>query len=143
MAISEQSYARGNPVYGSGSSAPTRGTVDPTGYVDRSLNAPSQKRSGLAQAALERLQGVGNSDSSIGGGYSAGTSNSQGVLPLGDVKTLSISPTGQMIPDNGIVNPIVPEQSTTQQPQSPLAMAALSRLMAQGGMDGSAPSPTI
>jgi hypothetical protein len=34
------------------------GTVDPTGYIDRSLNNPSQSRSGLAAAAIQRLNGT-------------------------------------------------------------------------------------
>lgn len=55
MAISASSYSVGNRVYRGGSSAPTQGTVDPMGYIDRGLNNPSQSRSGLAQAALRRL----------------------------------------------------------------------------------------
>lgn len=57
MAISASSYSVGNRVYRGGSSAPTQGTVDPMGYIDRGLNNPSQKRSGLAEAALRRLGG--------------------------------------------------------------------------------------
>ena len=49
-------YSVGNRVYKGASSAPTRGTVDPMGYVERSLNNPSQSRSGLAQAALRRMK---------------------------------------------------------------------------------------
>lgn len=54
MAAPVTNYSVGNTIYGSGGSAATMGTVDPTGYIDRSLN--SQSRSGLAQAALSRLQ---------------------------------------------------------------------------------------
>lgn len=53
MAISESSYAVGNRIYRGASSAPTRGTVDPMGYIERSL---MDSRSGLAEAALRRLQ---------------------------------------------------------------------------------------
>lgn len=61
--MSLERYLAGNKVYRHGSSAPTRGTVDPTGYVDRELRKrmipqdPSQARSGLAAAAMQRLQG--------------------------------------------------------------------------------------
>lgn len=48
-----QAYAAGNKVYGSGRSNPTNGTVDPAGYVKRE----SDKRSGLAAAAMRRLEG--------------------------------------------------------------------------------------
>lgn len=50
-------YAAGKKVYRSGSSAPTQGTVNPTGYVERSL-AASTSRSGLASAALRRIQAL-------------------------------------------------------------------------------------
>lgn len=46
-------YAAGQKIYGTGSYAPTVGTVDPSGYVDRGI---SQSRSGLAAAALNKLQ---------------------------------------------------------------------------------------
>lgn len=43
--------ATGSPTYGAGgSNAPTSGTVDPTGYVERS------RRSGLARSILARTQ---------------------------------------------------------------------------------------
>lgn len=84
MAISPSSYAVGNRVYGGGSSAPTMGTVDPVGYVDRSLNAPSDSRSGLASAALRRL----------GGG--AGNEQQSPSVPTGPLPDLNslIDPTG-------------------------------------------------
>lgn len=50
----------GRKVYSSGSYAPTRGTVNPSGYIKResekrgTVNKPSQTRSGLAQQALNR-----------------------------------------------------------------------------------------
>lgn len=58
MAGPVTNYSVGNSVYGGGSPQATQGTVDPSGYIDRSLNT-SQSRSGLAQAAISRLQGQG------------------------------------------------------------------------------------
>jgi hypothetical protein len=57
-------YTVGRRVYNSGSYAPTQGTVNPAGYVERELNKPasgfshmpSQSRSGLAGAALQRIR---------------------------------------------------------------------------------------
>lgn len=49
------SYSVGKRVYNGGTDAPTRGTVDPLGYITRELT--SQSRSGLAQAALAKLRG--------------------------------------------------------------------------------------
>lgn len=53
LPLDEARYAVGNRVYRGGSSAPTRGTVDPMGYVEREL---SNKRSKLAAAALRRTE---------------------------------------------------------------------------------------
>jgi len=59
-------YLMGSPVYRAASNAPTRGTVDPMGYINRSLASPvggdglSDRRSGLAQAALSRLRNSQN-----------------------------------------------------------------------------------
>lgn len=139
MAISPESYGRGQPVYSNGSHAPTSGTVDPTGYIERGLNNPSDSRSGLAQAALSRLQGG-----------SSATAPSPGVLPLGDIKALLITPTGQLIPQSSVEMPPEPPQQQTPDvsgmpsgppqlsspdgsPMSPLAQAALSRVLASGG----------
>lgn len=48
-------YAAGRKTYGGGRSNPTSGTVDPTGYIDRSANnMASQRRSGLASSAISR-----------------------------------------------------------------------------------------
>lgn len=59
--MSMDRYLSGNRVYRHGSHAPTIGTVDPQGYVERELRKrmfdTSQTRSGLAQAALQRLRG--------------------------------------------------------------------------------------
>lgn len=51
-------YAAGKKVYKGATNAPTRGMVNPTGYVNRTLNKPkaSTSRSGLAAAALRRVQ---------------------------------------------------------------------------------------
>lgn len=56
-------YQVGRPIYRASSNAPTRGTVNPMGYIDRNLgmspvgrDGMSDKRSGLAAAALQRLQ---------------------------------------------------------------------------------------
>lgn len=136
MAISPESYGRGQPVYSNGSHAPTSGTVDPSGYIDRSLNNPSDSRSGLAAAALDRLSGTNPT-----------APQSPGVLPLGDVTTLTITPTGQLVPnapqpqqlpESGSMQPAlgVPQGqgSTPQIPTatSPLMQAALSRILATG-----------
>ena len=129
MAISEESYGRGQPVYSNGSYAPTKGTVDPAGYIDRSLNKPSQSRSGLAEAALAKLKS------------SIPQQVTPGILPIGDIKTLTITPTGQLIPDTETQEPQPALSGTdTGQPTpigpgalSPLAQAALSRILASGG----------
>lgn len=52
--MSTSSYSVGNRVYRGGSSAPTVGTVDPMGYIERELNKVADSRSGLAAAALRR-----------------------------------------------------------------------------------------
>lgn len=54
MAISASSYAVGNRLYKGATSAPTRGRVDPTGYIDRELNNVAS-RSGIAASALRRM----------------------------------------------------------------------------------------
>jgi hypothetical protein len=56
MADGWNPYAAGSKIYNGGSSAATSGTVNPMGYIDRSLNQQSStRRSGLAKAALTRL----------------------------------------------------------------------------------------
>ncbi len=53
-------YAAGQKVYNGGSSAATSGAVDPTGYIDRSLNNPGYNKPSytpqVAQAALNNLR---------------------------------------------------------------------------------------
>lgn len=61
-------YAAGNPVYNGGSPNPTSGTLDPSGYVQRGLNTPSNSRSGLAAAALARIRGITPDPNAPGGG---------------------------------------------------------------------------
>lgn len=102
-------YAAGSTVYGNGTTHPTDGTVDPSGYIDRELNKvmqPSQTRSGLAAAALSRINGgqsasysgnPGNSQPGAAGGYSdpSATPSNQPVAAVGDFQINAI---GQLIP---------------------------------------------
>lgn len=81
---SENPYLAGNPVYNGGSSMPTAGTVDPMGYIGRGINQQSQKRSGIAAAALSKLQ--------------QDPSTVAPTAPLGRTIDFTISPTGQLIP---------------------------------------------
>lgn len=97
MTISPSSYAVGARVYRGGSSAPTRGTVDPMGYVDRSLNQPSDSRSGLAAAALRQLQGMG-------GPPTPGAPPATGDTPSLDMTALQ----GVLGPDAGGSVPVIP-----------------------------------
>lgn len=118
---SENSYLGGDPVYRGGSSAPTMGTVDPMGYINRELNKPSQTRSGIAQAALSRLQVPEQQPN-----------QAAPSTPVDPNSTLNfvISPTGQLIPaPTG--NPIDLQQSQPQAPSNPGALqaAALQRLL--------------
>jgi hypothetical protein len=102
------SYLVGNRVYRGASNAPTRGTVDPMGYINRSIASPvggdgmSDKRSGLAQAALMRLQGMQGPQQGSGS-----NSQQQGPPPIHPEATpnapvpglgFTVSPTGQLIP---------------------------------------------
>lgn len=86
MAGPVANYSAGNAVYNGGSPQATQGTVDPTGYIDRSLNNPSQSRSGLAQAAIQRLQaptgalGPGPQEAPPATAASYGAQPSQSVL---------------------------------------------------------------
>lgn len=51
-----QPFATGKKVYSNGTNAPTRGTVNPAGYIKRELtNGP--RRSGIAKAAINRVEG--------------------------------------------------------------------------------------
>lgn len=83
-------YLTGNKVYRGGSSAPTMGTVDPMGYIDREINKrsnmlsdPSQTRSGLAQAALQRLGTLTPSNPDTYGPQPTGTGSELSGAALG------------------------------------------------------------
>jgi hypothetical protein len=56
MAGESNPYAAGSKVYNGGSSAATQGAVDPTGYIDRSLNKPAEYTPGVAAGALSSLR---------------------------------------------------------------------------------------
>lgn len=113
MAGAITNYAAGNNIYGGGSPQATSGVVDPSGYIDRSLNAPSVSRSGLAQAAISRLQSPGAGASASYGGTPLGTnaagvdpasanlqqqagSGPSGSIPVPTVTPLSVTATGQI-----------------------------------------------
>lgn len=108
MAISAASYAVGNPVYRGGSFAPTMGTVDPMGYVERSLNQPSDARSGLAEAALRRMSSMGaNTPVGLGGPTpSAAKGNSNPDMPALNLSALS-NVMGQPAPPDFPIIPTV------------------------------------
>jgi hypothetical protein len=99
-------YLMGNPVYRGASNAPTRGTVDPMGYINRSLASPvggdgmSDKRSGLAQAALMRLQGMQAPNGGGGGNSQQPPPPHPETVPNAPLPNLgfTVSPTGQLIP---------------------------------------------
>lgn len=52
-----QPFATGKKVYSNGTNAPTRGTVNPAGYIRREMR--SNRRSGLAKAAINRVERPG------------------------------------------------------------------------------------
>lgn len=97
-------YLAGNPIYRGASNAPTRGTVDPMGYINRSLASPvggdgmSDKRSGLAQAALMRLQGM-QASGGQGGQQQEPPPLHPETIPNAPLPNLgfTVSPTGQLI----------------------------------------------
>lgn len=100
-------YLTGNPIYRGASNAPTRGTVDPMGYINRSLASPvggdgmSDKRSGLAAAALTRLQGMPPSSNS-GGQQQMPPPVHPEATPNAPLPNLgfTVSRTGQLIPSH-------------------------------------------
>lgn len=102
---SENPYLAGNPVYGGGSSMPTAGTVDPMGYIGRGINQQSQKRSGLAAAALSKLNAPQD------------PATVAPTAPLGRTIDFTISPTGQLIPADPPAPVAAPSmESIAQQP---------------------------
>lgn len=136
-------YLAGSRVYRAASNAPTRGTVDPMGYINRSLGMSpvggdglSDKRSGLAQLALQRLRMsrggmMGIPHQQHAGGLPQPPANylpPHGInlpVPGGPVpggKGYSVSPTGQLVPISA-----TPHQTTLNsmygQPQGPMQMS--------------------
>lgn len=86
-------YATGDKVYGGigGPGAPTQGTVDPTGYVDR------ERRSGLAAAALQRT---------ASGGLDGAPQAGQVAMGSGYAPRPTVSPVGKITPA-----PVIPNQT--------------------------------
>lgn len=133
MAISTASYSRGNPVYNGGSSAPTQGTVDPMGYIDRSLNQPSQQRSGLAQAALQRLSSsVPPNPANANGPNAPGGTSWVGSSGSGTPVTHQVTPTGQLVPGAPLPASAPPASAPndTSNPYDAVEGAAQQRLLA-------------
>jgi hypothetical protein len=94
MAVSQSSYSVGDRVYRGTSSAPNLGTVDPMGYIDRALTNARSNRSGLAQAALRRMEGTVPNSSSVsqpGGSRSPSPATESSSL-------LASAPIGEAIP---------------------------------------------
>lgn len=130
-------YAAGSTVYGNGTTHPTDGTVDPSGYIDRELSKvmqPSQTRSGLASAALQRInggqQGPSSNGSSISSYSDPGATASSGALA--EVGDFEINTIGQLIP---VTQGQVPESAPngtgvpgTSGPDPALLQGALAKL---------------
>ena len=104
--MSAADYMVGRRIYNGASNAPNRGTSDPMGYINRGLGMSpvggdglSDKRSGLAQAALDRLRG---------GGMGAGQEQQPMQPPQQEAAPyapnqlgFTVSPTGRLIPNSG------------------------------------------
>jgi hypothetical protein len=130
-----QRYSAGNKVYGAGRSNPTSGTVDPSGYIDRGLNnQTSDRRSGLAQAAFNRLSSMG----------AAGNSGPLGKAPVGGAlptvqdenqrqaiinQNFTTTPEGHYVSTAPTLSPRPPQQSNND-----FQGAIMRRL--QGGLNG-------
>jgi hypothetical protein len=133
-----QRYAAGPTVYSNGMHNPTDGTVDPTGYIDRELNKmPSQTRSGLASAALQRVRGNSNSsdlNSDPNSDYIDPYAGTPATLrPLASVGDFYIDEIGQLnpLPPPPPPQPMGMPDSMGMQPQpSPIPL-------------GSGPNPAI
>lgn len=102
MAKQYNRYAAGRKVYGGGRSNPTSGTVDPTGYIERSANTmASQRRSGLARSAISRRMRRGGPTTgadplaNVSGAW-AGDTQSQPAPPVAAPVAPTPSPTGQI-----------------------------------------------
>lgn len=122
-------YLVGKRVYNGGSSMPTSGTVDPSGYIARGINQQSEKRSGLAAAALSRINDNKPDVPSQDPNTAAPTTP---IMATGPTIKFQISPTGRLIPD------FSNEQQAPGQMQPPppvdngsLMAAALARLGGQ------------
>ena len=123
-----QNYSAGNKIYGAGRSNPTSGTVDPTGYVDRSFNnSASQRRSGLAQAAISRRLGISGGGAPIGGALPTVQNIDQRQALI--QQNFRVSPEGHYIP-------LTPPGGSVAAaaPQIDLQSAIQRRL--QGGLNG-------
>lgn len=142
------SYAAGNDVYGGGSPQATMGTTDPSGYVDRSLNNPSSSRSGLAQAAISRLQSA-NAGPATGAASYGGTPIGQngandpatmamqgqqapvGAIPQVKITPLNVNPTGQISLPPSQSLPLDADLSSQTVTQTEAANAQLAAMAAQ------------
>lgn len=136
-------YLTGSRVYRASSNAPTRGTVDPMGYINRSMGMSpvggdgfSDKRSGLAQLALQRLRMSRGGMMGFPHQQQVGMANPRDNanmpvigMPRNPIdfgappgKGYSVSPTGQLVPLSA-----TPHQTTLNnmygQPQGPMQMS--------------------
>ena len=112
-------YLVGRRVYRGASNTPTRGPVDPMGYIERSLASPvgrdglSDRRTGLAQAALSRLR-------SSRGGHSG-----YGHMPM----------PGANILGNQGMNPVMGS------PRNPIDFSGANPMMSSGAAQNFTPEP--
>ena len=146
-------YLVGRRVYRGASNAPTRGPVDPMGYINRALAGPvggdglSDRRTGLAQAALNRLRsshgGVSGHQHApvlgIGGNFSqspvAGAPRNPIDFtsdPAVPSRGYTVSPTGQLLPEhpNSYDATLASMNGTPEAPnEAQLMQAARDRMM--------------
>lgn len=116
----DPTYLVGNRVYRGASNAPTRGQVDPMGYIERGLRGSpvgadgmSDSRSGLAQAAMQRL--------GAGGGPSMSQPSAPQQLPPQPQPLFNRPDVGFTVSATGRLLPSTPEplQQTMQSPVAP------------------------
>lgn len=81
-------YGAGAKVYNGGSSSSQPGTLDPSGYVQREVNKPSQKRSGLAAGPLNKIAGR-NQPGAVGTQPTGSAPYFQNRNPLGNILPVS------------------------------------------------------
>ena len=92
----EAAYSTGNKVYGMGRPNATSGPVDPAGYVERSNNIKnSDRRSGLAAAALRRLGGSPNQQQPQEQAPEQEAPQPIGIITLPDGRRVAPNATGQ------------------------------------------------